>query len=241
MPHGSHSESNRRCLYRRRVELQSIWPLFGLEIETPRLLLRPVRDEDITGLVEAALQGVHDQERMPFGYPWTDAPADELPRNMAQYQWSLRNRVAPNNWLIAFAVHHEGRVIGSQDLSAHGFADRRTVNTGSWLTRSAQGSGLGTEMRAALLSFAFDVLGAEWAESGAASWNAASLGVSRKLGYEPNGVTRVAPRAGEPGEEQRVRLARDAFVRPEWTITVRGAAPALAQLGVGVAAAGQER
>ncbi|HWS49398.1 MAG TPA: GNAT family protein [Microbacterium sp.] len=119
-----------------------------------------------------------------------------------------------------------------QDLSAYDFADRRTVNTGSWLTRSVHGRGLGTEMRAALLLFAFDVLGAEWAESGAASWNEASLRVSEKLGYELNGVTRVAPRSGEPVDEQRVRLEKKSFVRPDWSISVRGAEPALAQLGV---------
>lgn len=106
------------------------------------------------------------------------------------------------------------------------------MNTGSWLTKSMQGRGLGTEMRAALLLFAFDVLGAEWAESGAASWNGASLDVSKKLGYELNGVTRVAPRTGEPVDEQRVRLEKTAFVRPDWSISVRGAEAALAQLGV---------
>ena len=155
------------------------------------------------------------------------------PRNLASYQWSLRNRVSVESWAIAFAVHFDDRVVGSQDLSGYDFADRRTVSTGSWLTKSVHGQGLGTEMRAALLLFAFDVLGAEWAESGAASWNEASLGVSKKLGYELNGVTRVAPRQGEPVDEQRVRLAKKSFVRPDWSISVHGAAPALAQLGIG--------
>jgi len=214
------------------MELEEIWPLFGLEIATPRLLLRPVRDIDLPGLAQAALDGVHDPKRTPFSVPWTDADPAELPRNLAEYQWSLRSRVTPSNWIIAFAVHFEGRIVGSQDLSAHGFADRRTVNTGSWLTQSMHGRGVGTEMRAALLLFAFDVLGAQWAESGAASWNHASLNVSKKLGYEPNGVQRVAPRAGEPVDEQRVRLEKAAFVRPEWSISVRGAEPVLAQLGV---------
>ena len=214
------------------MELEEIWPLFGLEITTPRLVLRPVRDVDLPGLVQAALDGVHDPERTPFGVPWTDAAPADLPRNLASFQWSLRNRVDARNWAVAFAVHFEDRVVGSQDLSAHDFANRRTVNTGSWLTRSVQGHGLGTEMRAALLLFAFDVLGAEWAESGAASWNEASLGVSRKLGYELNGVTRVAPRPGESVDEQRVRLAKNSFVRPDWSIAVRGAEPVLAQLGV---------
>lgn len=216
------------------MKLEDIWPLFGLEIATPRLLLRPVRDEDLAGLVQAALDGVHDPERTPFGVPWTDAAPADLPRNLATYQWSLRNGVDARSWTIAFAVRFEDRVVGSQDLSAYDFADRRTVNTGSWLTKSVHGHGLGTEMRAALLLFAFDVLGAEWAESGAAGWNEASLNVSRKLGYELNGITRVAPRTGEPVDEQRVRLERNSFVRPDWTISVRGAGPALGQLGVAV-------
>lgn len=209
------------------MDVQDVWPLFALEIETPRLMLRPVRDDDLPELSRAALDGVHDAERTPFGFPWTDAPADELPRNIAQFHWGLRNRVSPHNWTVAFAVHHEGRVIG-----AYAFADRATVNTGSWLTRSAQGLGLETEMRAGLLSFAFDVLGADWAESSAAVWNSASLRVSEKLGYRLNGVTRVAPRAGEPVDEQRVRLSRDEFVAPSWSIAVRGEAGALDQLGI---------
>ncbi|MEL7977627.1 GNAT family protein [Isoptericola sp. F-RaC21] len=215
------------------MDLEDVWPLFGLEIRTPRLMLRPMRDEDLPGLARAALDGVHDRERTPFGVPWTDAAPEDLPSNLAAYQWSLRHRVAPHSWVIAFAVHHGGRVVGSQDLSAHDFANRKTVGSGSWLTRSVQGQGLGTEMRAALLLFAFDTLGAEWAESSAASWNEASLAVSRRLGYEPNGVTRVSPRPGQPVDEQRVRLAREAFRRPSWDVTVRGAERALAQLGVG--------
>jgi len=214
------------------MELEEIWPLFGLEITTPRLLLRPVRDADLPELAQAALEGVHDPERTPFSVAWTDAAPTDLPRNLASYQWSLRNRVDARHWTVAFAVHFEGRVVGSQDLSAYDFAHRRTVSTGSWLTKSLHGRGLGTEMRAALLLFAFDVLGAEWAESGAASWNEASLNVSKKLGYELNGVTRVATRPDEPVDEQRVRLEKASFVRPEWAISVRGAEPALAQLGI---------
>lgn len=214
------------------MELEEVWPLFCLEIITPRLVLRPVRDVDLPELAQAAFDGVHDPERMPFSFPWTDAQPGDLPRSLAIFQWSLRNRVAPQNWTIAFAVHFEDHVVGSQDLAAHDFANRRTVSTGSWLTERVHGRGLGTEMRAGLLLFAFDVLGAHWAESGAASWNEASLNVSRKLGYERNGVTRVSPRPGEPVDEQRVRREAPAFVRPEWSISVRGIGPALAQLGL---------
>ena len=147
------------------------------------------------------------------------------------HHWSLR-QISPQSWTIQFAVILDGTVIGAQDLGAQDFAHRRTVSSGSWLTKRAQGQGVGTEMRAALLLFAFDVLGAEWAESSAAVWNTASLRVSYGLGYEPNGVTRVAPRSEQPVDEQRVRLSRHGFNRPTWGITTTGEQAVLAQLGI---------
>lgn len=214
------------------MTLEDLWPLFGLTLTTPRLILRPVRDEDLPGLAQAALDGIHDPAVMPFGRPWTDAPPSEMPRRLAEYQWQLRSGVRPDHWNVAFGVHFDGRVVGVQDLGARDFANRQTVNTGSWLTQRVQGIGLGTEMRAALLMFAFDVLDARWAESGAASWNAPSLAVSEKLGYERNGVSRVISRAGHPEDELRVRLERAAFIRPDWGLDVQGAAPVLRQLGL---------
>ena len=194
-------------------------------------MLRPVQDRDLPALAQAALDGIHDPDRMPFGFPWTDASPEELPRNLAMHQWSLR-QVSRQDWTIQFAVILNGEVIGAQDLAAFNFADRRTVKSGSWLTRSAQGKGIGTEMRAALLLFAFDTLGAEWAESSAAAWNTPSLTVSYKLGYTPNGVTQVSPRPGQPVDEQRVRLSRGVFKRPAWELRTTGEQAALAQLGI---------
>ena len=210
--------------------LVDIWPLFGLRLITPRLELRVVRDDDLPGLVDAALAGIHDPTRMPFAAPWTDAPPDELRRNFVQYQWAQRASFRTDRWSVIFTVLRDGRPIGVQDMRATDFATRRTIESGSWLTRAEQGHGLGIEMRAALLSFAFDHLGAEVAESGAMTWNAASLGVSRRLGYRENGLARVVGRPGVVGEELRVRLARDEFIRPDWTLLVDGAEPACAQL-----------
>ncbi|MBY8854139.1 GNAT family N-acetyltransferase, partial [Saccharothrix sp. MB29] len=59
----------------------------------------------------------------------------------------------------------------------------REVDTGSWLGLEHQGKGCGTEMRAAVLLFAFDHLGALAARSSAFDDNLPSHGVSRKLGY----------------------------------------------------------
>lgn len=214
------------------LTLEEIWPIFGLKIFTPRLKLIPLKDQDLPGLAEAALEGIHSPELTPFGSPWTDAEPEELTRNLVSYQWSLRNKVAPNNWTIVFGIHYKDQIIGVQDLAVRDFKNRLTVNSGSWLTQKKQGIGLGTEMRAGVLMFAFDILGAEWAESSAAIWNKASLTVSHKLGYELNGKTRVAPRDGQPEDEQRVRLSKNNFQRPSWNIKPEGHVKALAQLGI---------
>lgn len=201
--------------------IEQVWPLFGLRIETPRLVLRPATDDDLAGLADAAIAGVHAPDRMPFAVPWTDAAPDELRRSLAQFHWRVRSSTGPENWWLVLAVEHDGALIGSQDLRGRDFVALRTVDSGSWLTRSAQGRGFGTEMRAGMLQLAFDHLGAEWAESGAASWNTASLRVSEKLGYVPNGRTLVHARPGELLDELRVRLHRDDFVRPAWRARIR--------------------
>jgi RimJ/RimL family protein N-acetyltransferase len=212
------------------MDTDDVWPLFGLRLRSPRLELRPVRDEDLPGLVDAALSGIHDPARMPFGVPWTDAEPTTLARSLAQYHWRLRAGLTRDAWGVSFTVLHDGAPIGVQEMHGRRFATRRTVESGSWLTSSHQGRGFGTEMRAALLSFAFDDLGAEWAESSAVAWNEPSLRVSRALGYRVNGTTRVQTREDETVDEVRVRLSRDDFVRPAWTLQTDGVEAAVALL-----------
>ena len=65
-------------------------------------------------------------------------------------------------------------------------------------------------MRAAVLSLAFDHLDAQWAITEARADNAASLGVSRSLGYADNGVdVQAGPRV-----MQRLLMQRDSWVCP---------------------------
>jgi len=81
------------------------------------------------------------------------------------------------------------------------------VSTGSWLGRHYQGQGIGTQMRAAVLVLAFEGLGARHAVSAAFGDNAASLGVSRKLGYRDDGTEWHVVR-GRPAMVRRLRLTR---------------------------------
>ncbi|TNB73677.1 GNAT family N-acetyltransferase [Arthrobacter sp. BB-1] len=203
------------------IPLNDVWPLFGLRLTTPRLELRPIRDEDIPAAVEAARSRIHEPGLNPFSTPWTELPADELGPNMARWYWRCRGEFTPESWTLLLGIWHEGGFIGCQDIGAKDFAALKTVSTGSWLKQSVQGRGLGKEMRAAVVLYAFDWLGAEVAESEAALWNESSIGVSRSLGYDLNGVTR---KAWGPKVEtvQHVRLTPETFKRPDWELRVEG-------------------
>ncbi|MGN6742469.1 MAG: GNAT family N-acetyltransferase [Amnibacterium sp.] len=104
-----------------------------------------------------------------------------------------RDRFRPEGWKLHLAVRSPtGRLVGLQTLEAEGFARERTVDSASWLVPAARGQGVGTAMREAVLAFAFGTLGAEWAVSSAWHDNAASLGVSRRLGYRYERTSRLA-------------------------------------------------
>ncbi len=199
----------------------AVWPLFDLTLATPRLQLRPIQDHEIPAAVAAARTGIHEPGRNPFSTPWTELPAEELGPNMARWYWRCRAECTPESWTLLLGIWHNSEFIGCQDVGAKDFGTLKTVSTGSWLRQNVQGRGLGKEMRAAVALYAFDWLGAEVAESEAASWNEASLGVSRSLGYELNGTTRKA--WGTRIETvQHVRLTPDSFKRPDWTLKVGG-------------------
>ncbi|WP_447005130.1 GNAT family N-acetyltransferase [Saccharothrix isguenensis] len=202
------------------------WPFRHLVLRTPRLELRPDDDEGLAELVDVSLDGVHPPDRMPFAVAWTDAPRDRLGTNTLQHYWGVRASLSPERWELNFLVRLDGRVVGTQGLGGEHFAIRREVTSGSWLGLRHQGRGIGTEMRAAVLMFAFDHLGAVSARSSAFDDNLASHAVSRKLGYRPDGtVTQV--RRGEPAAETRLLLTPGTFARPDWVLEVSGITPRL--------------
>jgi RimJ/RimL family protein N-acetyltransferase len=210
-----------------------LWPLFGLTLNTPRLELAPVTDDDIDELAAVARRGVHDPDTQPFANLWTDRQGRDFERRFAQYFWSQRARWSVASWALPFAVRLQGRLIGVQQVQADEFAVLRTISTASWLGTAFQGSGLGTEMRAAVLSFAFAVLGAEAAISGAYDYNLGSIRVSEKLGYGRNGV-RVDDVRGHAVEAVLFRLTREAWLDdPPLVVRVRGLEACLDMFGLG--------
>lgn len=185
-----------------------LWPLFGLSVRTPRLTLLYVDDDLGAALMQLAVaEGVHDPEEMPFTVPWTRSPSPLLEREGLQRYWRGRAETSPDAWSLSFAVLEGDVLVGEQNLRATDFGTRRTVGSASWVARSRQGHGIGREMRAAVLHLAFDGLQAQVATSGAFEDNAASLAVSRSLGYVDNGWDLTA-RDGRPVRDLRMVLDR---------------------------------
>ena len=182
----------------------------GLRLQTPALELRWPSLGDLDALADLAALGVHDPDAQPFTVAWTDAPAAERARSTMQYHWSRWGSWKTSDWTLELAVIRDGEVVGTQGIGGRDFAVLREVSTGSWLGRRYQGQGIGTQMRAAVLHLAFEGLGAHHAVSGAFEDNAASLGVSRKLGYRDDGIERHVVR-GHPATMQRLRLTWDAW------------------------------
>ena len=205
-----------------RSAVPRVWPLFGLSLSTERLELTPVTDGDIDELAAVARAGVHDPGAQPFANLWTDRRGSDFEHRFAQYFWSQRARWSVASWALPFAVRFRGRLIGVQQIQADEFAVLRTVSTASWLGSAFQGAGLGTEMRAAVLSFGFDTLGAAAAISGAYEYNLGSIRVSEKLGYARNGI-RLDDVRGQAAEAILFRLTREAWLDdPPLVAQVRG-------------------
>jgi RimJ/RimL family protein N-acetyltransferase len=202
--------------------IETAWPLFGLRLRTERLVLRLPTDDDLVALIAIAKAGIHPPGEMPFGVAWSTEPSPAFERGFVQHHWLRRATWTPDDWWLNLLVERDGAPIGSQSIHADRFAVTHAVDTGSWLGRESQGHGFGTEMRAAVLGFAFDGLGARVATTEAFIDNAASNGVSRSLGYAQNGLGSLAPE-GVARETQRFRMTVEAWrSRPRPRLAIEG-------------------
>ncbi|WP_285598754.1 GNAT family N-acetyltransferase [Kineosporia sp. NBRC 101731] len=201
--------------------LPDLWPLYGLSVVTPRLELRLPREEEIAEIAEVAGQGVHPAGERPFLTPWTDGSPADRARNVLQSHWRDLAAWDVASWALNLGVFLAGRPIGLVGLRAQDFPVVREVTSGSWLGLPHQGHGYGTEARTGLLVLAFDHLGATAALTEVFPDNRASQGVSRKLGYRPDGI-RVDARDGEALISDRLRLTAESWrggTRPAVQVT----------------------
>jgi RimJ/RimL family protein N-acetyltransferase len=205
------------------VNLEALWEI---RLRTPRLELRLPNEDELEALYRVAEAGVHPPGEMPFAVPWTDDLQHDAFIAFHRAAW---DEWSPARWDCRFVTFLDGRVIGTQDVGAIDFAEKREVATGSWLGQRIQGQGLGTEQRAAVLEFVFRGLGAAAATSGALIHNVASQRISEKLGYRITGMRDIAPR-GEPIPHYDYRIERTEWRCPI-DVEVEGVEPALPLFG----------
>jgi RimJ/RimL family protein N-acetyltransferase len=209
------------------------WPLFDLVVTTPRLELRYATDDILSTLATFRSGQVLGPGEEPFDGEssfYLDPPASHWKALLGE--WGARAKTSPDWWHLSFGVVLDGEVVGQQNITAADFVRVRTVNSFSFLSREHQGRGLGKEMRAAVLHLAFAGLDAERAESDAFEDNLASQGVSRSLGYEPNG-TMLATRPAGTATMLRFLLTRAAWERSRRDdIAITGLAECLPVLGL---------
>jgi RimJ/RimL family protein N-acetyltransferase len=168
--------------------LDDDWPLGRIRMRIGDVALRPVREPDLPALLQILPD---DAEHDPSSVMLEGLDLEANRRRLfLQSYWNSRASWSVDHWWIMFLVARGGEVVGVQALEADHFPVIRTVDSFSWLDVTARGEGVGKAMRAAVLALAFDHLGAQTAVSSAREENRASLGVSKALGYEDNGVSR---------------------------------------------------
>lgn len=186
-----------------------LWPPYGITLTTPRLSLHLPSDDELDSLARLAAAGVHAPGERPFLTPWTEGTPEERAREVLGGHWWRLGDWTPDDWRLGLGVFlRTGEPLGMVTLRARDFAVVREVTTSSWFGLAHQRQGYGTEARTALLTLAFDHLGATDATTEVFPDNHASQGVSRKLGYEPDGISRDR-RGDEVLVSDRLRLTAD--------------------------------
>ena len=212
--------------------LEEIWPPYGLVVESGDLRMTALREADVPEVLDVVAGGIHDPAWTPFLFPWTDAPAEEMPANYLRFYASTLTRTVDGDVSLELVVRRNGQVIGMQGMNGPDVAGTRRLETGSWLGLPFQGQGLGTRMRRMMCALAFDGLGLDAVTSSAWEDNAASRRVSEKVGYRETGRGQ-AERRGVPTGEVFFELRPEGFVRGEEPVRITGAEELRLFLGLG--------
>ncbi|GAA2149942.1 RimJ/RimL family protein N-acetyltransferase [Humibacillus xanthopallidus] len=188
------------------MRLVDVWPLHGLRLTTADLELRPTTEAELPQLC-TILPSDLETDPAATRYAGLDDRANHR-AILAQSYWRAMGTWSTHDWVVPFAVRHDGELVGMQALEGPDWTSDRTVDSWSWLTTDSRGRGWGKQMRAAVLALAFGSLGARTAISSAVIDNVSSLGVSRSLGYRETHVS-VLEHSGQT--LRHVRLDRDAW------------------------------
>lgn len=194
--------------------------LRDLRIVTSRLQLR-LADSSEWQTYAAAIAGrVVPPESTHFVGAWAQLVSPRFEQEFVAARDRTLSTCTRDRWGIELGAFAGTQLVGQASLYARDWPVSREVITASGVHPDRRARGLGTEMRAAVLLLAFDVLGANVAWSGASVDNVASNRISEKLGYELVGHETKRTGAGDV-LFTRLRLAADAWI-PSTAVRVVG-------------------
>ncbi|QGU01166.1 Putative succinyl-CoA transferase [Corynebacterium kalinowskii] len=196
------------------------YPPFGLQLFDGHVLLRVIEDCDLKHLCAVTVSDIFEPN-CPWEFPWLSQENTAL--STAQFHWGLRASNKPENWVLPFAAYVDDTYVGTIDMRASDFREKRSISTGSYVLRRAQGQGIGTRMRAMVAAYAFDFLSAKEMRTAWHPMNKASGGVSAALGYQ---VVGRAEFGAHDRPEVHARLVAEDFLGCP-TLTVSGHTEAL--------------
>ena len=217
------------------------WPVLDLRLSIGDLELSPMTEADLAPLADLLPDDVELDPAATTYAGLTPPLTDPAARGTVLHQayWKAYGTWSPDAWRLRLVVRRQrvarsgGDIIGVQELEGNDFARLRTLDSSSFLVASARGQGLGRQMRQAVLALGFGPLGAQAAVTEAWHDNHASLGVSRALGYLPNGES-LHRRAD--GTDMMIHLR---LTRADWlasgradAVEISGVEPALPYFGV---------
>ena len=93
---------------------------------------------------------------------------------------------------LVFAIDIDGFAVGAVGLRPGEDVNRLSAEIGYWLGEEFWGRGIATEVLAAVTEYAFQTLGMARVYAEVFEWNAASMRVLEKCGFEREGVLRKA-------------------------------------------------
>lgn len=188
------------------------WPHAGLSISVGHMRLCWATDDMLAALAELAAEGEQPPQEHPFHSEWSLASPVERARWVLQQQWKHRGNVTEGVLNFQLAVLYKDEPVGLQIARSVDWQTTRVAETGAWLGHKYQRQGWGTQMRALICELLFNGFDALEVHSASFVDNHGAIGVSRKLGFSPNGTV-WADRAGERVEVERFRLPKEKWAQ----------------------------
>ena len=175
------------------------------QLETPRVLLRPMQMEDIEEYNSLS----NDPDIWKY---FTKLLSD--PSEMKQWvEDALKDKAAYTRMPFTVIDKDTKNICGSTSFGNISFYDKRIEIGWSWLGRKSIGSGVNKHAKFALLSYAFEVMKMERVEIKTDYLNERAKAALIKVGMKPEGVLRSHIQMHSDRRRDTIYFA---IIRPEW-------------------------